>query len=307
LLRKTVGGKLMDAQTLGFIGLGVMGEPMCRNLARKSGRPVLAYDVRAEPLGRLKTDGVRAARSLAEVAREAGIIFLSLPGEPQVRAACLDDGGLASLATEGQAVVDCSTAPVALARELAEAFAARGAGFADAPVARTRQAAIDGTLSIMVGADETLYRRIEPLLRCMASDVTHCGAPGAGQAVKLLNNLVLCMTVTALAEALAVAKASGVVEGKLLFETLAKGSADSFALRNHGMKALLPETHPERAFPVTYMLKDVDYALALARDAGLDLQGAGTARRLLEETAALGLGDAYHTALIEAVRRHRAA
>jgi hypothetical protein len=295
----------MSGQTLGFIGLGVMGEPMCRNLVRKSGCPVVAYDVRPEPLERLCADGVRAARSVAEVAREAGLVFLSLPGEAQVRAACLGEDGLAPLARQDQAVVDCSTAPVSLARELAAAFAGRGAGFADAPVARTRQAAIDGTLSIMVGAGEALYRRIEPLLRCMASDVTHCGAPGAGQAVKLLNNMVLSVTVVALAEALAVAKASGVVDGRLLYETLSKGSADSFALRNHGMKALLPETHPERAFPVSYMLKDVDYALALARDAGLELQGAGTAKRLLEETAALGLGDAYHTALIEAVRRHR--
>jgi hypothetical protein len=173
-------------------------------------------------------------------------------------------------------------------------------------VARTRQAAVEGTLSIMVGADEAVFRRIEPLLRCMASDVTHCGAPGAGQAVKLLNNMVLSITVVALAEALAVAKASGVVDPRLLFETLAKGSADSFALRSHGMKALLPESHPERAFPVSYMLKDVAYAIELARGAGLDLQGAGTAQRLLQETAAIGLGEAYHTALIEAVRRHRA-
>jgi 3-hydroxyisobutyrate dehydrogenase-like beta-hydroxyacid dehydrogenase len=290
--------------TIGFIGLGVMGEPMCRNLAAKSGRRVLAHDVRPEPLGRLAAQGVAAARSIAEVAAGADVIFLSLPGEPQVREACLGDKGLARLARPGQAIVDCSTAPVSLARELAAAFGARGAHFADAPVARTRQAAIDGTLSIMVGAQAPLYRRIEPLLRCMASELTHCGEPGAGQAVKLLNNMVLSITVVALAEALAVAKASGAVDPKLLFETLAKGSADSFALRNHGMKALLPESHPERAFPVTYMMKDIDYALQLARDAGLALQGAGTARRLLEETAALGLGEAYHTALIEAVRRH---
>ncbi len=295
----------MAHDTVGFIGLGVMGEPMCRNLARRSGRTVVAYDVRPEPLERLAADGVRAATSAAALARETGIVFLSLPGETQIREACLGREGILSRLPQGAAVVDCSTAPVSLARELASACAARGAGFADAPVARTRQAAIDGTLSIMVGADAALYRRIEPLLRCMASDVTRCGAPGAGQAVKLLNNMVLSMTVMALAEALAVAKASGVVEPGLLFDTLAKGSADSFALRNHGMKALLPESHPERAFPVTYMLKDVAYAMDLARDAGLELQGAGTVRRLLEETAALGLGEAYHTALIEAVRRHR--
>ena len=267
-----------------------MGEPMCRNLARKSGHSVVAWDARQEPLDRLAADGVLAAASLAEVSQRAEVIFLSLPGENEIRQVVQ---GL-----QGNTVVDCSTAPVALARELSQRFE-----FADAPVARTRQAAIDGTLSIMVGASDALFTRIEPLLRCMASDVTHCGPPGAGQAVKLLNNMVLSMTVMALAEALAVAKASAAVDPRLLFETLMKGSADSFALRNHGMKALLPEAHPERAFPVTYMMKDVGYALELARSAGLDLLGAGSALQLLGDTKQMGLGEAYHTALIEAVRK----
>ena len=287
---------------LGFIGLGVMGEPMCRNLARKHRGRVLAHDLRPEPLKRLSVDGVAAAGTIAELAAEADIVFLSLPGEPQVRAVGLE---LSLAARAGQAIVDCSTSPVALARELAGAFTSRGAHFADAPVARTRQAAIDGTLAFMVGADAFLFHRVEPLLRAMGTDVLHCGAPGAGQAVKLLNNLVLSATVTALAEALAVAKASGVVEPRTLFDALAKGSGDSFALRNHGMKSLLPESHPERTFPASYMLKDVSYAIELARDAGLELQSAGTVKKLLEETVSLGLGGAYHTAVIEAVRRHR--
>jgi len=287
---------------LGFIGLGVMGEPMCRNLARKHRGRVLAHDLRPEPLKRLSVDGVAAAGSIAEVAAQADIVFLSLPGEPQVRAVGLE---LSLAARAGQAIVDCSTSPVALARELAAAFTARGAHFADAPVARTRQAAIDATLAFMVGADAFLYHRIEPLLRAMGTDVLHCGAPGAGQAVKLLNNMVLSATVTALAEAMAVARASGLVEPRVLFDALAKGSADSFALRNHGMKSLLPESHPERAFPVSYMLKDLTYALELARDAGLELQSAGTVKRLLEEAASLGFAEAYHTAVIEAVRKHR--
>jgi 3-hydroxyisobutyrate dehydrogenase-like beta-hydroxyacid dehydrogenase len=287
---------------LGFIGLGVMGEPMCRNLARKHRGRVLAHDLRPEPLKRLSVDGVAAATSVTALAAQADIIFLSLPGEAQVRAVGLE---LSRAVHAGQAIVDCSTAPVALARELNTAFTARGAHFADAPVARTRQAAIDGTLAFMVGADAFLFHRIEPLLRAMGTDIVHCGAPGAGQAVKVLNNMVLSATVTALAEALAVAKASGAVEPKVLFDAFAKGSADSFALRNHGMKALLPERHPEKAFPVSYMLKDVSYALELARAAGLDLQSAGTVQRLLEEAASAGFADAYHTAVIEAVRRHR--
>jgi 3-hydroxyisobutyrate dehydrogenase-like beta-hydroxyacid dehydrogenase len=303
--RQPAKGTSMQNDKLGFIGLGVMGEPMCHNLAQRSRASVIAYDLRKDPLKRLSLVGVHAARSIAEVAAGADVVFLSLPDEAAVRAACLGAQGLVQHAREGQVVVDCSTAPVALARELAAAFAGRGAHFADAPVARTRQAAIDGTLSIMVGTDAFLFHRIEPLLRCMATDVTLCGPAGAGQAVKLLNNMVLSITVVALAEALAVAKASGVVEPKVLFDTLAKGSADSFALRSHGMKSLLPEDHPEQAFPVTYMLKDVGYAMQLARGAGLELAGAGTAQRLLEETVALGLGPKYHTALIEAVRKRR--
>jgi len=292
---------------LGFVGLGVMGEPMCRNLAHKSGRTVLAFDTRPEPLARLAADGVRAAQGTAQIAAEADTIFLSLPGEPEVRAVCLEPDGMIAGMRAGQTLVDCSTTPVTLARALAQACAQKGADFADAPVARTRQAAIEGTLSLMVGASSAVFARIEPLLRCMASEVTHCGAPGAGQAVKLLNNMVLAQTVVALAEALAVAKASGAVDPEVLYRTLAKSSADSFALRNHGMKSLLPEQHPKHAFPVTYMLKDVRYAMALAKAAGLDLQGAGTTIRLLEETAQLGFTEEYYTAVLEAVRRHRGA
>jgi len=271
-----------------------MGMPMCRNLARKSGRGVVAWDARPEALRQIAADGIAAAGSIADLSSKADIVFLSLPGENEIRSVVQ---GL-----RGNTVVDCSTAPVSLAKELARSIK----DFADAPVARTRQAAIDGTLSIMVGASDALFARIEPLLRCMATDVTHCGPPGAGQAVKLLNNMVLSITVMALAEALAVAKASGAVEPKVLFETLMKGSADSFALRNHGMKALLPEIHPEKAFPVTYMMKDVGYALELARSAGLDLLGAGSTMELLSKTKEMGLGEAYHTAIIEAVRKRRA-
>lgn len=278
----------MKDAALGFIGLGVMGAPMCRNLALKCGREVIGFDLRTKP-----PQGVSPAASIGELASRVETIFLSLPGEAEIRE-------VVRHLPPDKTVIDCSTAPVSLARELATRYAA----FADAPVARTREAAIEGTLSIMVGATPELYERIEPLLHCMGSDVSHCGPPGAGQAVKLLNNMVLSVTVLALAEALAVAKASGAVDARLLFETLAKGSADSFALRNHGMKSLLPEQHPEKAFSVRYMLKDMTYALELARSAGLQLQGAGTAQRLLAETVALGLGDAYHTAILEAVRKH---
>ncbi|HYB41585.1 MAG TPA: NAD(P)-dependent oxidoreductase [Candidatus Methylomirabilis sp.] len=292
---------------LGFIGLGVMGESMCRNLARKSGSAVVAFDARPGPLQALRPDGVEPAASAAEVAGRAGIIFLCLPGEPEVRAVCgagQPDGGLVSRVRRGQTVVDMSTSPVSLARELGEAFAARGVDFADAPIARTAQAARDGTLSVMVGAAPEIFRQLEPLLRCMGSEVTHCGPVGAGQVVKLMNNMVVADTVVALAEALAVARRSGLVEPRVLFETLMKGSADSFVLRNHGMKSLLPDHHPAQgAFPTRYILKDLSYAIRLAESSGLALDLAATTRRLLERTSAMGWNEAYYTAVIKAIEQ----
>src|SRR5262245_40312704 len=198
---------MTTAGGLGFVGLGVMGQPMCRNLARKSGATVLAFDERSAPLAALAADGVQAAASVAELASRAEIVFLCLPGEPHVRAVCLGSGGLAALVHPGQMVVDMSTCPVALARELGETFASRGVSFADAPIARTAQAARDGTLSIMVGGEPALFERLRPLLACMGLGVAHCGGVGAGQAMKRMNNMVVAQTVVALAEALAVARA----------------------------------------------------------------------------------------------------
>jgi 3-hydroxyisobutyrate dehydrogenase-like beta-hydroxyacid dehydrogenase len=199
----------------------------------------------------------------------------------------------------GRTLVDMSTVPVALARELGAAALARGVAFADAPVARTAQAAREGTLSIMVGGEPALFERLRPYLACMGTEITHCGAVGAGAAVKLMNNMVVAQTVVALAEALAVARASGAVDPEVLFRTLAKGSADSFVLRNHGMKSLLPDDHPTRgAFPTSYIIKDLSYAIALAEEAGLDLAQAATTKRLMEQTAAAGYRDSYYTAVI---------
>ena len=277
---------------IGFVGLGVMGEPMCRNLAAKSGAPVIAYDVSPEPLRRLQEHGVRAAARLDEAARESDVVFLALPSGRQVEQVCLGPNGLLASTRAGQIVVDLGTSPVDLTRRLASAFAEKEARFVDAPVARTRQAADEGTLSIMVGADDATFEALRPLLGCIGSDITHCGAVGAGQTVKILNNMVLIATVVSLSEALAVARRTG-LDGKLLFETLAKGSADSFALRNHGMKAILPGNFPRQAFSTDYARKDLGYALALAAEVGLTLDAARTAERLLDEASRRGFGDLY--------------
>lgn len=295
---------MASTPVLGFVGLGVMGEPMCRNLAVKSRARVVAFDVRPEPLAALARDGVRRGGSIADVADEAEIVFVCLPGEREVRSVCLGADGLLTRLGTGRTLVDMSTVPVALAQELGRAAASRQIAFADAPVARTAQAARDGTLSIMVGAEDALFARLRPYLACMGTEITHCGPVGAGATVKLMNNMVVAQTVVALAEALAVARASGAVRPEVLFETLTKGSADSFVLRNHGMKSLLPDEHPTRgAFPTSYIIKDLSYAIALAESAGLTLEQAATTKRLMERTAEAGYRDNYYTAVIRTIAK----
>jgi 3-hydroxyisobutyrate dehydrogenase len=278
-------------KTIGFIGLGVMGEPICRNLVRKSGARVIAFDLAGEPLARLKAEGASVAVSLAALTGESEILFLCLPSATHVRAVFEGDGILNNI-RQGQIVVDLGTSSVSQTRDFARQLQARGASWADAPIARTRQAALDGTLSVMVGATGELFAAIEPLIRCFATDVTNCGGTGAGQVTKILNNMVLFQTVNALSEAVAVAKRND-VDPALLLDTLSKGSADSFALRNHGLKAIVPGNFPERAFSTEYALKDLTYALELAADAGITIRGAELTGRILQEAIDAGSGAAY--------------
>src|SRR3954451_21577205 len=293
---------LMSAyKTIGFIGLGVMGEPICRNLVKKSGKRVLAFDLSPEPLARLRDEGADVAASVADVIKQSELLFLCLPSAKHVRAVFEGDGILKNVRS-GQVVVDLGTSSVSQTRDFAAQLQARGACWADAPIARTRQAAQDGTLSVMVGAAPALYAAVESLIRCFATDVTHCGDIGAGQVTKILNNMVLFETVNALSEAVAVARHNG-VDPKLLLDTLSKGSADSFALRNHGMKAIVPGVFPERAFSTEYALKDLSYALELAGEAGLRIRGAELVGEILQEAIAAGDGEAYFPVIAKLIDR----
>src|SRR5664279_5590394 len=278
-------------KAIGFVGLGVMGEPICRNLVKKSGAPVIAFDLSPEPLKRLRDEGATFAHSVAEIVGKCDIVFLCLPSAKHVRAVFEGDGILKNI-RKGQVVVDLGTSSVNQTRDFAGQLQAKGAVWADAPIARTRQAAQDGTLSVMVGATPEVFAAIEPLIRCFATDVTRCGDVGAGQVTKILNNMVLFETVNALAEAVAVARHSG-VDPALLLDTLSKGSADSFALRNHGIKAIVPGNFPERAFSTEYALKDLSYALELAVDAGIKIRGAELIGKVLQEAIDAGSGGAY--------------
>jgi len=221
------------------------------------------------------------------------VVFLSLPSGEAVDRLCGGADGLLAAVRAGQTVVDLSTSAVDTTRALAAAFAERGAAFVDAPVARTRAAAESGTLAVMIGGDADVVERVRPLIATFATDITHCGPVGCGQVVKILNNMVLFETVVAISEAKAIGERAGVDPARL-FDALSKGSADSFALRSHGMKAVLPGEFPERAFSVEYARKDLGYAMKLAAQTGVDARGARVVDGWFGESIAVGDGGRYH-------------
>ncbi|MDE2301206.1 MAG: NAD(P)-dependent oxidoreductase [Sphingomonadales bacterium] len=285
------------AETIGFIGLGAMGAGMCRNVARKHGGPVLAFDMNPAALAAITE--ATPARSLAEIAETADVVMLSLPGGKQVTAVCET---LAAHGRAGMVVIDLSTTGVDEARSVQASLAPHGIAFLDAPVARARAAAEAGTLSIMVGASAALFARVEPWLRYMGTDVARCGEVGCGQVVKLVNNMLLFEHVAALAEMMVVAERAGVTNATLL-DVLAVSSADSFALRNHGMKAMLPRSFPERAFPSTYAMKDIGHAIALAEAMGVEPRLPRVAAAYYREAIAAGIGEAYFPAILTLIEK----
>jgi 3-hydroxyisobutyrate dehydrogenase len=282
--------------TIGFIGLGVMGEPMCGHLARGSGIPIVAHDLRAEPLQRLSAFGVKAG-SLQEIAGSCNVILLSLPDGKAVAAVV---GQLEPHLRAGQCVVDTSTSSVELTRQIGARLTAKGILYADAPVARTREAASRGELSIMVGATADTFSRIRPILETMGTDVTHCGPVGCGQVVKILNNMLVFQHCGALAEAIAIGRRNG-VPAEVLLPTMAMGSGDSFVLRNHGTKAMLPGIFPERAFSTRYAIKDLSYALEMAETSGLDMAAAKLTMQRLKQADEAGYGEQYHPVVLKVI------
>lgn len=279
----------------GFIGVGVMGEPICRHLLEKSGAPVIVSDHDEAPLERLRQSGATVAE-LSTIAQQTDIIFMSLPSGDVMREVVTGKNGLLGHLRRGQVVVDLSTSPVDVTREVASTLANHGIEFADAPVMRTRSAAEAGTLAVPVGASPQIFSRIESLIAHFANDVRHAGKVGTGQIVKILNNMVLYETVLALSEAHAIGRRAG-IDPEVLFDAFASGSADSFALANHGRKAILPQAFPERAFPVSYARKDISYAVALAEQVGVDACGARNLIDTFDRAIDAGHADKYAPAI----------
>ena len=245
---------------------------------------------------RLAEHGVQPA-TMAEIAAKADVILLSLPDGKAVDSVVLE---LEPNLRAGQCLVDTSTSSVALTRRIGSRLTAKGVLYADAPVARTREAAAKGELSIMVGASPDTFARIKPLLETMGSDVTHCGPIGCGQVVKILNNMLVFQHTAALAEAMAIGRRHGVAP-EVLLPTMMLGSGDSFVLRNHGMKAMLPGVFPERAFSTRYAMKDLSYALEMADASGLDVPGARLTMDRLKQAEAAGYGENYHPVMLKVI------
>ncbi len=291
------------APVIGFVGLGNIGGPMSRNMALKHFADVLAYDVKANTFDILDGTKARFTASLKELAEAADIIFLSLPGSAHVESVCLGAEGLAAASRRPAVIVDLSTTTVATARKLADRLGEMGIDFADAPVARTVDAARKGELSIMVGAENAVFDRIAPLLRYIGSDITHCGGVGCGQVVKLINNALVFEHTAALAEMMVLGQRAG-VDPALLLKAVSKGSGDSFVLRNHGMKAMLPREFPSGGFPPEYSLKDISYVMELAQQTGTSAAFAGLSYRYYESAVINGFGGRYFPIVIELIERN---
>ena len=277
--------------TLGFIGLGAMGAGMCKNLASKSGCTVLAADLNPDNIYALASYGV-VASTVADIGLRADIVFLSLPSIKEVEQVCSEQG-LLGQAGALKTIVDMSTSDVERTRQLATKLAEQGLTLIDAPVARSRAAARDGTLLITVGAEQAQFDSLKPYLDCMGSDVLLCGPIGAGQVVKAMNNMVLINTVHALAAAFAISEKSGVSKDQLA-HVLGLGSAASFALKLTGAEYLAKDVFPEKMFSAAYALKDLNLALTLSSSVDVDNELTTVTAQKLQKAIDQGYGDNYY-------------
>lgn len=297
-----------EGKRSGFIGLGTMGFPICRHLHDKRHATglvsITAFDTGADGLARAREAGIPIAGSAGELIANVDILHLCLPDGTALDSVCRGPDGILERGRDGLLVIDHTTAPVHLTREIAEALTARGITLVDAPLARTRGAAEAGTLAIMFGGPRAVFDALAQVLACFATDPIYCGDVGAGQVVKQMNNMVLFQNVTALAEAMVVAEAAG-VSNETLLAAIAQGSGDSFALRNHGTKAMLPRDFPARAFPATYARKDLAYALDLADACGVPIRQAPVVLELFDEAIAAGLGEAYWPVILKQVEARK--
>lgn len=282
----------MARQLVGFVGLGVMGRPMARNLL-KAGFELIVHDVNGAAVADAVAAGARERKSLAGVA-EAEIVVTMLPDTADVQAVLMEPGGLLDAMRPGSVLVDMSTISPSATRSFAEHLRGRGVAMLDAPVSGGFQGAEAGTLSIMVGGDGDALEHCRPVLSAMGTTISHIGAAGAGQVCKACNQVAVAINIHAVAEAMTLARKNGVDPAKVR-QALLGGFAQSRALDVHGQRVL--DGNYTAGFRVKLQRKDLKIALEAGTASGTPLPVTALVQQLYGILDATGRGDLDNSSL----------
>ena len=288
------------SERVGFIGLGIMGKPMAKNLMESGHELVLYNRTRQKAEDLAKESGAGVVESPKEVAESSDVIITMLPGPPEVEEVVVGEEGVLEGIKEGSLLVDMSTSSPILARKLARIARERGVGMLDAPVSGGDVGAIEGTLSIMVGGSEEDFERAKPLFEVMGKTVTHVGPSGTGQVVKAANQVVVALTIEAVSEALVLGSAGGVSAEKIL-DVLSGGLAGNKVMEVKREKFLQHDFEPGGHH------KDLGIALSAGREYGVVLPVTAIVDQMLLAMKKKGRGGEDHSALltfIEDLARH---
>ena len=286
--------EMTTMQKIGFIGLGIMGAPMAKNL-RQAGFTLVVYDVLPENVARLAGSGVTAAQNAADVAAQCDIVITMLPNSPHVKTAVLGENGLLSGAKKGLVYIDMSSIAPGAAQEVERACAQKGMRMLDAPVSGGEPKAIDGTLAIMVGGDKALFEEVrEPVLLKMGASATWCGAVGAGNTTKLANQVIVACNIAACAEAFTLAKQAG-VDPALVLDAIRGGLAGSTVMNAKVPMMLADNDKP--GFKIDLHIKDLNNALETGHETGAPLPLTAAVMEMMQTLRAGGCGQDDHSAL----------
>ena len=283
------------ADTVGFIGLGIMGRPMAKNLMEAGYELVLQNRSPEKAEGLAEEGNATAARSPREVAEACDIVITMLPDSPNVEAVVAGEGGVLEGIRDSALLVDMSTISPVVTEELAAKVREKGASMLDAPVSGGDVGAIEGALSIMVGGSEEDFERARPLFDVLGKVATHVGPIGAGQVVKACNQIVVALTIEAVSEALVLGSRGGVAPEKLV-EALSGGLAGSAVMEAKKEKFFSHDFEP--GFRIELHHKDLGIALAAGREYGVALPVTAIVDQMLEALKAKGRGDRDHSALL---------
>jgi 2-hydroxy-3-oxopropionate reductase len=283
------------AETIGFIGLGVMGKPMAKNLI-KAGHRLVVHNRSRAAADEVAKDGATAASSPADVARAATIVITMLPDTPDVELVLTGPNGVLSTLQAGAVVVDMSSISPAATRRLADAVAAKGAAMLDAPVSGGEIGAINASLSIMVGGEEAAFARLKPIFEAMgnAERIVHIGPSGAGQICKVCNQIAIGGALAGVSEAFALAKKAG-VDAARVRQALLGGFAASRVLEVHGERMLTGNYKP--GFRTKLYQKDLRLANEAASANGVAIPGTAVLTQLVNALVAKGSGDLDYAAV----------